>query len=142
LHIKGETESTLTITNYDIYIISFLELFIPIIIIMIPLLSKGDMGIIDFLQGILVFMAIQWIRVRYFKYRYEKTQDNTLQLEDSIPITYYDSMKLDLLAFGVSFLIVAIPGFITSSLNITDLFQAGVSFIVIYWINEKYFKMF
>ncbi len=140
LSIKGELEGALTITNYDIYVIRFLELFVPIIIIMIPLLSKGDIEIIDFLQGILVFMAIQWIRVRYFRYRYEKTQDNTLRLDDTIPISYYDSMKLDLLAFGVSFLIVAIPGFITSNLKITDLFQAGAFFIVIYWINEKYFS--
>lgn len=142
LRLKGEEEQTLTITNYDIYVIFFLMIAVFVLTIFLPLLLKGDVGIIDYIQGVLALPGLYWIRNRYFKYHYEKNEQGNFQIDDTITINCYDSMKLDAISFATSIAIVALPGFITQNLQVGDILQASIPFLGIYWINLKYFKMF
>lgn len=141
LRSRAELESTLTLSNYDIYFIQILMIFVPALTIFLPGLGNSrEIDIIDFIQGVFAFFPLYWIRMRYFKYHYQKDEKNNFVLNDTVTITYYDSMILDAIAFIGAGILVGIPGFITRTLALGDIAQAGVFFLAVYWINVKYFK--
>lgn len=140
LRMRGELEKTLILSNYDIYLMYVLMALVPLGVLFISIYSLGGFGFVDFLQAVIAFAPVYWIRMRYFHYRYKRGESGNFELEDSITVTYYDSMKLDAISFLSSIIIMAIPSLVLQRLHISDIFQSMVAFGAIYWINSKYFK--
>ena len=137
---KGEFEQLLTLSQFDIWYLLFTMYFTFISILIIPLVFKSEITLVDVGQGMIAFLAVWWVKKRYFHFSIYKNFDDHFEIDNTIVVTVLDSMKLDALSFASAILIVGVPGIILQNLHVTDIFQASVSFIAIYLINTKYFK--
>lgn len=140
LRLKGELERTMTISRFDIYIVTGLMLFVPVCIAAVSWVEANQAGWMDVMQAVYSFIPLYWIRKRYFHFRYHRDEHSNIILEDEIPITYYDSMRLDAISFFSAIIIVGMPGFMTYNVQLNDVLQAGIMFFAVYWLNVKYFK--
>lgn len=139
LNKKNENTKILTLTKFDIYFIISLMFIVFCIIVIIPILFGKEINALDLFQGIIAVTGIYIIRKYYIKFRIKWISQDVYEIDDTFEITYNDTMKIDILSFGVAFFIVAIPGFITRNLEVNDIIQAVVGYLFIYWINVKYF---
>lgn len=139
---KEEFQKNILLTNYDMYFMSFLKYVSPLIVLAVPFLSNILLfDIIDIAQAFIVFFILWWVERRYFHYTYRKNPRGTFMLDDLVTITYYDQMKIDILSFVSALVIIALP-VPFGAVSITDIAQALVSFLALYWIRIKYFKFF
>jgi len=140
LVVKKEIDKTITITKYDILWMYFTMISGFALVLILPIIFKSSIGIIDFFQALVVFLSVYWIRRRYFHYHMVATGEGEYDLDNTIVITYFDTMKIELLSFLSATVIVAVPGILFQSMSLADVFQAIVAFVILYWIGEKYFR--
>lgn len=69
-----------------------------------------------------------------------KSQRRAGEVEEVIYITYYDAMKNDLLAFITATLILLVPTLFAKKLDLSDIIQAIIAFVAIYYIRVYYFR--
>lgn len=139
---KEEFQKNILLTNYDMYFMSFLKYISPLVVLAVPFWSDILLfDIIDIAQAFIVFFILWWVERRYFHYTYRKDPGGTFMLNDLVTITYYDQMKIDILSFVSALAIIALP-VPFGAVSITDIVQALVPFLVLYWISIKYFKFF
>jgi|SRR3989344_4537444 len=139
--IKNEIEKTFIVTKYDIYLIMLLMFAVFLGIALAPMLYSMPIDGVDIVQATAGLLALYFIRIRYFHYKFISISKDEYAIDRGVSITYYDTMLMDALCFLAPLIIVFIPGIIFKNLFVTDIVQAVISFFSIYWINQKYFQL-